>query len=110
MCCVRQEERKGPLVRRRVGRDVPDAGSARLPGRLRVLGEGDEVHDGDVDEAAGVGDDGQDGREVVCAAACRDLGRRALEGNGYRDNRMRDVNAGMQLVCEPLWGCCTKAH
>ena len=44
-------------------------GAARLPARHRELGGREEVHDRDVDEAAGVGDHGQDGPQVVCAAA-----------------------------------------
>jgi len=44
-----------------------------------VLRQREVVHDGDVNEAPGVADDGQDGGEVVGAAARRDLGRGALQ-------------------------------
>lgn len=48
------------------------------PERLGVLGQREEVHDGDEDKLAGVVDDGQDGGEVVCAPAGRDLRGGAL--------------------------------
>lgn len=48
------------------------------PERLRVLRQREEVHDGDEDKLAGVVDDGQDGGEVVCAPAGRDLRGGAL--------------------------------
>lgn len=48
------------------------------PDWLRELWGGQEVHDGDEDKLAGVVDDGQDGGEVVCAPAGRDLRGGAL--------------------------------
>lgn len=53
--------------------------SGSSPEWLRVLRQRQVVHDGDVNKSVGVVDDGQDGGEVVGAAAGGDLGRRTLQ-------------------------------
>lgn len=53
--------------------------SGSSPEWLRVLRQRQVVHDGDVNKSVGVVDDGQDGGEVVGAAAGGDLGRRILQ-------------------------------
>lgn len=49
------------------------------PDWVRVLHQWQDLHDGDEDELAGVVYDGQDGGEVVCATAGRDLRGGALQ-------------------------------
>lgn len=70
------------------------------PERLRVLRQREEVHDGDEDKLAGVVDDGQDGGEVVCAPAGRNLGGGALResASGVDQSERRGGRQGEELV------------